>query len=129
MMPAMAPWNVSSGDALTIEQRPRRSPTRWLHEHGLRIAFFVGLVEAVFAWAEGYKLVMMLIGVLSVVGYLQVRHRLPELVRRPLWVVVMAQAIAGILLPAVYLSLAVAVIVGGIMLLILALFMLGDLRR
>jgi hypothetical protein len=64
-----------------------------------------------------------------VVGYLQIRHRLPELVRRPLWVVVMAQAIAGILLPAIYLSLAVAVIVGGIMLLILALVMLGDLRR
>jgi len=128
MILAMAPWNVSN-DALTIEQQPRRSPIRWLHQHSLRLAFIIGLVEAAFAWAEGYRLAMMLIGVLSVAGYLQIRHRLPELVRRPLWVVVMAQAIAGILLPAIYLSLAVAVIVGGIMLLILALVMLGDLRR
>ena len=124
----MAPWNVSN-DAITIEQRPRRSPTRWLHQHSLRIAFSLGVIEAVFAWARGYRLAMMLIGVLSVVGYLNVRRRLPEAIRRPLWVVVMAQAIAGILLPAVYLGIAIAVVVGGIMLVILALFMLGDLRR
>jgi hypothetical protein len=41
----------------------------------------------------------------------------------------MAQAIAGILLPAIYVGIGIAVVVGGIMLVILALVMLGDLRR
>jgi hypothetical protein len=124
----MARWNISS-DALTIEQQPRRSPTRWLRANGLRIAFVIGLVEAVIAWSEGFRLVMMLVGIVSVVAYMQVRHRLPAVVRRPLWIVVTAQAIAGILLPAIYLGIAIAAIIFGIMLLVLLLFMLGDLRR
>jgi len=33
----MSNWNIS-GDALTVEPRERRSPTRWLHQHSLRIA-------------------------------------------------------------------------------------------
>jgi len=124
----MAPWNVS-GDALTIEQEPRRSPSRWLRQNSLRIAFAIGIVEAVVAWSQGLRLVMMLVGVLSVVAYLNVRHRLPTAIRRPVWVVVMAQAVAGILLPAVYIGIGIAVVIGAIMLLILVLVMLGDLRR
>jgi hypothetical protein len=124
----VARWNISS-DALTIEQQPRRSPTRWLHQHSLRIAFMLGLVEAVVAWAEGYRLVMMLVGIVSVVAYMNVRRRLPGAIRRPVWVVATAQGIAGLLLPAVYLGIGIAVIVTGIMLVVLLLFMLGDLRR
>jgi Na+-translocating ferredoxin:NAD+ oxidoreductase RnfE subunit len=124
----MAPWNVSS-DALTIEQQPRRSPSRWLRQNSLRIAIVLGLVEAVVAWAEGLRIVMMLVGVLSVLAYLNLRHRIPTAIRRPVWVIVTAQAVAGILLPAVYIGIGIAVVVGGILLLILLLVMLGDLRR
>ncbi len=124
----MAPWNVSS-DALTIEQEPRRSPSRWLRQNSLRIAIMLGLVEAVVAWAEGLRIVMMLVGVLSVLAYLNLRHRIPAAIRRPVWVLVTAQAVAGILLPAVYIGIGIAVVVGGILLLILLLVMLGDLRR
>jgi Na+-translocating ferredoxin:NAD+ oxidoreductase RnfE subunit len=124
----MAPWNVSS-DALTIEQEPRRSPSRWLRQNSLRIAIVLGLVEAVVAWAEGLRIVMMLVGVLSVLAYLNLRHRIPTAIRRPVWVIVTAQAVAGILLPAVYIGIGIAVVVGGILLLILLLVMLGDLRR
>jgi hypothetical protein len=124
----MAPWNVSN-DALTIDQKPRRSPSQWLRQNSLRIAIVIGLVEAVVAWAEGLRLVMMLVGVLSVLAYLNVRHRLPSAIRRPLWIVVTAQAVAGILLPAVYVGIGIAIVVAGIMLLILLLVMLGDLRR
>jgi hypothetical protein len=124
----MAPWNVSS-DTLTIEQKPRRSPSQWLRQNSLRIAVIIGLVEAVVAWAEGFRLVMMLIGVLSVLAYLNVRRRLPNAIRRPVWIVVTAQAVAGILLPAVYVGIGIAFVVAGILLLILLLVMLGDLRR
>jgi hypothetical protein len=124
----MAPWNVSS-DTLTIEHEPRRSPSRWLRQNSLRIAVILGLLEAVAAWTRGFRLEMMLIGVLSAIVYLNVRHRIPASIRRPIWVVVMAQAIAGILLPAIYVGIGIAVVVGGIMLVILALVMLGDLRR
>jgi hypothetical protein len=124
----MAPWNVSS-DALTIEQEPRRSPSRWLRQNSLRIAIVLGLVEAVVAWTQGFRVVMMLVGVLSVLAYLNLRHRIPAAIRRPVWVVVTAQAVAGILLPAVYIGIGIAVVVGGILLLILLLVMLGDLRR
>jgi hypothetical protein len=124
----MAPWNVSN-DALTIEQKPRRSPSQWLRQNSLRLAIMIGLVEAVVAWAEGFRLVMMLVGVLSVLAYLNVRHRLPGAMRRPLWIVVTAQAVAGILLPAIYVGIGIAIVVAGIMLLILLLVMLGDLRR
>jgi hypothetical protein len=124
----MAPWNVSS-DTLTIEQEPRRSPSRWLRQNSLRIAIVLGLVEAVVAWAEGFRVVMMLVGVLSVLAYLNLRHRLPNAIRRPVWIVVTAQAVAGILLPAIYVGIGIAIVVAGIMLLILFLVMLGDLRR
>jgi hypothetical protein len=124
----MAPWNVSS-DALTIEHEPRRSPSRWLRQNSLRIAVVLGLLEAVFAWTRGFRLEMMLIGVLSVLAYLNLRHRIPVRVRRPIWVVVMAQAVAGLLLPAIYVGVGIALFVGAIMLVILLLVMLGDLRR
>jgi hypothetical protein len=128
MILGMSKWNIS-GDALTIEPRERRSPTRWLHQHSLRIAVVLGLAEAVFAWANGHRILLTLIGVISVVGYLNVRHRLPEAIRRPLWIVVMAQAIGGLVLPLIYIGVAMAVIVGSLILVVLALVMLGDRMR
>jgi hypothetical protein len=128
MIFGMSKWNIS-GDALTIEPRERRSPTRWLHQHSLRIAVVLGLAEAVFAWANGHRILLTLIGVISVVGYLNVRHRLPEAIRRPLWIVVMAQAIGGLVLPLIYIGVAMAVIVGSLILVVLALVMLGDRMR
>jgi hypothetical protein len=128
MIFGMSNWNVS-GDALTIEPRERRSPTRWLHQHSLRIAVILGLAEAVFAWATGHRLLLMVIGVLAVVIYLNVRHRLPEVIRRPLWMIVMAQAIGGLVLPLVYVATAMMFIVGSLLLIILALVMLGDRMR
>jgi hypothetical protein len=124
----MAPWNVSS-DTLTIEQKPGRSPSRWLRQNSLRIAVILGLVEAAVAWVYGFRVVMMLVGVLAVLAYLNVRHRIPNPIRRPVWIVVTAQAVAGILLPAIYVGIGIAVVVAAIMLLILFLVMLGDLRR
>jgi hypothetical protein len=124
----MAPWNVSS-DALTIEEKPRRSPSQWLRQNSLRIAVVIGLVEAVIAWAEGFRLVMMMVGVLSVLAYVQLRDRIPASIRRPVWIVVTAQAVAGILLPAIYVGIGIAFVVAGILLLIMLLVMLGDLRR
>jgi hypothetical protein len=128
MIFGMSKWNIS-GDALTIEPRERRSPTRWLHQHSLRIAVVLGLAEAVFAWANGHRILLTLIGVISVVGYLNLRHRLPEAIRRPLWIVVMAQAIGGLVLPLIYIGVAMAVIVGSLILVVLALVMLGDRMR
>jgi hypothetical protein len=128
MILAMSKWNVS-GDALTIEPRERRSPARWLNQNSLRIAVVVGLGEAVFAWAAGHRVLLTVIGVVSVVGYLNVRQRLPEVIRRPLWVVVMAQAIGGLVLPLIYIGVAMAVIVGTLLLIVLALVMLGDRMR
>jgi hypothetical protein len=128
MIFGMSKWNIS-GDALTIEPRERRSPTRWLHQHSLRIAVVLGLAEAVFAWANGHRILLTLIGVISVFGYLNVRHRLPEAIRRPLWIVVMAQAIGGLVLPLIYIGVAMAVIVGSLILVVLALVMLGDRMR
>jgi|1186.fasta_scaffold101706_2 hypothetical protein len=128
MIYAMSNWNIS-GDALTVEPRERRSPTRWLHQHSLRIAVVLGLAEAVFAWATGHRLLLMVIGVLAVVTYLNVRRRLPEVIRRPLWIVVMAQAIGGLVLPFVYLATAMFFIVGSLLLIVLALVMLGDRMR
>ena len=124
----MAPWNVSS-DALTIEQEPRRSPTRWLRQNSLRIAIVLGILEAIVAWTRGFSVEMMLIGVLAVLAYLNLRHRIPAAIRRPLWVLVTAQAVAGILVPAITIGLGIAIVVGGLMLVILLLVMLGDLRR
>jgi hypothetical protein len=124
----MARWNIS-GDTVTLEERGRRSPTRWLRQNSLRIAVILGVAEAIAAWLYGFKFLMMVIGVAAVFGYLNIRHRLPNAVRRPLWVVMMAQAIAGLLVPAVYAGIAIAVVVGTIMLLVLILVMLGDRRR
>jgi hypothetical protein len=124
----MAKWNVS-GDALTIDPRQRRSPMRWLHQNSLRIAIVLGLVEAVVAWAEGFRLLMTVIGVVSVLAYLNVRHHLPQAIRRPVWVVVMAQAIAGLVLPLVYIGIAMFAVVAGLLLIVLVLVMLGDLMR
>jgi hypothetical protein len=128
MIFAMSNWNVS-GDALTVEPRERRSPTRWLHQHSLRIAVVLGLAEAIFAWATGHRLLLMAIGVVAVVGYLYVRHHLPDAIRRPVWIVVMAQAIGGLVLPLVYVATAMMFIVGSLLLIILALVMLGDRMR
>ena len=89
----------------------------------------LGLAEAVFAWANGHRILLTLIGVISVFGYLNVRHRLPEAIRRPLWIVVMAQAIGGLVLPLIYVGVAMAVIVGSLILVVLALVMLGDRMR
>jgi hypothetical protein len=125
----MARWNVSGGDTLTLEERGRRSPSRWLRQNSLRIALVLGLIEAVFAWVTHHTLIMMLVGVLAVFGYLNVRHRLPNVIRRPLWVVVMAQAVAGLALPAVYAGAFVAMIIIVIMLVVMVLVMLGDRRR
>ena len=124
----MSNWNVS-GDTLTVEPRERRSPTRWLHQHSLRIAVVLGLAEAVVAWATGHRLLLTVIGILSVIVYLNVRHRLPEVIRRPLWVVVMAQAIGGLVLPLIYVGLAMFFIVGSLLLVLLVLVMLGDRMR
>jgi hypothetical protein len=128
MIYGMSNWNIS-GDTLTVEPRERRSPTRWLHQHSLRIAVVLGLAEAVFAWATGHRILLMVIGVLAVVSYLNVRHRLPEVIRRPLWIVVMAQAIGGLVLPFVYVATAIFFIVGLLLLAVLALVMLGDRTR
>jgi hypothetical protein len=128
MIYAMSNWNIS-GDTLTVEPRERRSPTRWLHQHSLRIAVVLGLAEAVFAWATGHRILLMVIGVLAVVTYLNVRHRLPEVIRRPLWIVVMAQAIGGLVLPFVYVATAIFFIVALLLLAVLALVMLGDRTR
>jgi hypothetical protein len=128
MISAMSNWNIS-GDTLTVEPRERRSPTRWLHQHSLRIAVVLGLTEAVFAWATGHRILLMVIGVLAVVTYLNVRHRLPEVIRRPLWIVVMAQAIGGLVLPFVYVATAIFFIVALLLLAVLALVMLGDRTR
>ena len=128
MIPGMSKWNIS-GDALTIEPRERRSPTRWLSQNGLRIAVVLGLVEAVLAWANGFRVEMTLIGVVAVLLYLNIRHRLPMAVRRPLWVVVMAQGIAGLVWPLIYFGLFMFVLVGGLLLVVLVLVMLGDRMR
>jgi hypothetical protein len=128
MILGMSKWNIS-GDALTIEPRERRSPTRWLHQYSLRLAVVLGLAEAVFAWADGHRILLTVVGVAAVVGYLNVRRRLPEVIRRPLWIVVMAQAIGGLVLPLIYIGVAMAVIVGSLILIVLALVMLGDRMR
>ena len=76
MIPGMAKWNISS-DAITVEQSPGRSPSRWLRQNGLKIAVVVGLIEAVVAYVTGHALLMTVIGIVSVIVYLNVRHRLP----------------------------------------------------
>jgi hypothetical protein len=128
MIPGMSKWNIS-GDALTIEPRQRRTPAKWLNQNSLRIAVVAGLFEAVIAWHDGFRVEMTLIGVVAVLLYLNVRHRLPQVVRRPLWVVVMAQGIAGLVLPLIYVGIFMFALVGGLLLIVLVLVMLGDRMR
>ncbi len=128
MILGMSKWNVS-GDALTIEPRERRSPTRWLSQNGLRIAVVLGLAEAVFAWINGFKIEMTLIGVVAVLLYLNIRHHIPPAIRRPLWVIVMAQGIAGLVLPLIFVGVFMFALVGGLLLIVLVLVMLGDRMR
>ncbi|HEV8451875.1 MAG TPA: hypothetical protein VGQ45_10605 [Gaiellales bacterium] len=124
----MAEWNLSS-DQVTLEQKPRRrSPVRWLRDNSIRIAVVVGFVEAAFAWHVGFRL-MWLVGVLAVLSYLYLRRRVPVAARRPLWVVAMSQAVAGIVVPAIFGLFFFAAIVGALLLVIMVLVLLGDLRR
>jgi hypothetical protein len=124
----MAEWNLSS-DQVTLEQKPRRrSPVRWVRDNSIRIAVVVGFVEAAFAWHAGFRL-MWLVGVLAVLSYLYLRRRVPPAARRPLWVVAMSQAVAGIVVPAIFGLFFFAAIVGALLLVIMVLLLLGDLRR
>ena len=88
----------------------------------------VGFVEAAFAWHVGFRL-MWLVGVLAVLSYLYLRRRVPVAARRPLWVVAMSQAVAGIVVPAIFGLFFFAAIVGALLLVIMVLVLLGDLRR
>ena len=124
----MAEWNLST-DQVTLEQKQgRRSPVRWVRENSIRIAVAVGFVEAAFAWHVGFRL-MWLVGVFAVLSYLYLRRRVPPAVRRPLWVVAMSQAVAGIVVPAIFGLFFFAAIVGALLLVIMVLVLLGDLRR
>ncbi len=69
------------------------------------------------------------IGLLAVFGYWWARNRVPASFRRPLWVVAMSQAVAGLVVPAVFAGMFIAVIVGVLLLVIMALVLLGDRRR
>jgi hypothetical protein len=69
------------------------------------------------------------VGVLAVLSYLYLRRRVPVAVRRPLWVVAMSQAVAGIVVPAIFGLFFFAAIVGALLLVIMVLVLLGDLRR
>ena len=124
---AMSEWNIS-GDGMTIEQSKRRSPMRWLRDNSLKLAIVIGLSEAAVAYFKGFHF-LWAIGLLAVFGYWWIRNRVPQSVRRPLWVVATSQAIAGLVVPAVFAGLFIAVIVGAILLVIMLLVLLGDLRR
>jgi len=124
----MARWNIS-GETVTLESGPRRPVEGFLNRYGLRIAVVLGLVEAVLAWAAGFTLEMLLIGLLSVLGYLWARRRVPRAIRRPLWVVAMAQGIAGLAPLAVGAGMFVALMIGALLLVIGLLVLLGDRRR
>jgi hypothetical protein len=126
----MAKWNIS-GDTVTLEDgsQGRRSPTRWLRQNSLRIAVVLGLAEAAAAFLYGHRLLMIVVGVAAVIGYLNIRHRLAGVVRRPLWVIVMAQAIAGLVVPAIYAGIFIFTVIAALMLLVLVLVLLGDRRR
>jgi len=121
-------WNIS-GSTVSLEPHQRRSPGRWLHQHSLRIAVLAGLAEAIAAYAYGMKLELMLVGVIAVLGYINLRKHVPNAIRRPLWIVVMAQAVGAILVPAVYVGIFLFMGFAALMLLVLVVVMLGDLRR
>ncbi len=88
----------------------------------------LGVIEGLWAWYSGHKFLMLVIGVASVAIYWSVRHRLPLAIRRPLWIIVTAQAVAGILIPVVTLGIFIATIVLIGVLLVMVLMMLADRR-
>ncbi|HVG88890.1 MAG: hypothetical protein ACJ740_02370 [Gaiellales bacterium] len=120
-------WNVSS-DRMTIEPPQRRSPARWIRENSLRIAVVVGLTEAAVAYFSGVRY-LWAAGLLAVFAYWYVRKRVPQWLRRPLWIVAMSQAIAGLAVPALFGALFITFVIGAVLLLMMVLVMLGDLRR
>jgi hypothetical protein len=120
-------WNVSS-DRMTIEPEQKRSPTRWIRENSLRIAIIVGLSEATVGYFTGLRY-LWAVGLLAVFGYWYVRRRVPQWLRRPLWIVAMSQAIAGLAAPALFGALFISFVIGAVLLLMMVLVMLGDLRR
>ncbi|HVG67566.1 MAG TPA: hypothetical protein VM785_05190 [Gaiellales bacterium] len=123
----MADWNIS-GDGMTIEQQKRRSPSRWLRDNSLKLAVGIGVVEAIAAYVYGVRF-LWAFALVAVFGYLWLRNRVPAGLKRPLWVVAMSQAIAGLAVPALFGALFIAAIVGVLLLIIMALVLLGDLRR
>lgn len=123
----MADWNIS-GDGMTIEQQKRRSPSRWLRDNSLKLAVVIGLTEAVVAYVKGFHY-LWVIGLVAVFGYWWIRSRVPQSTRRPLWIVATSQAVAGLVVPAVFAGMFIAILVGGILLVIMLLVLLGDLRR
>ena len=120
-------WNVSS-DRMTIEPPQRRSPARWIRENSLRIAVVVGLTEAAVAYFSGVRY-LWAAGLLAVFAYWYVRKRVPQWLRRPLWIVAMSQAIAGLAVPALFGALFITFVIGAVRRLMMVLVMLGDLRR
>ena len=120
-------WNVSS-DRMTIEPPQRRSPARWIRENSLRIAVVVGLTEAAVAYFSGVRY-LWAAGLLAVFAYWYVSKRVPQWLRRPLWIVAMSQAIAGLAVPALFGALFITFVIGAVLLLMMVLVMLGDLRR
>ena len=123
----MAEWNLSD-DGMTIEQRKRRSPNAWLRDNSLKLAIVIGVSEAVIAYVKGFHF-LWAIGLLAVFGYWWLRSRVRPSIRRPLWVVAVSQAIAGIAVPAVFAGLFIAAVVGVLLLVIMLLVLLGDRRR
>ncbi len=124
----MAEWNVST-DRITLEEKPpRRSPVRWVREHSIRLAVVVGVVEGIAFWLYGFRW-LWAVGLVAVFAYLWLRRRVPQSMRRPLWIVAMSQAVAAIIVPALGGLLLLAAIVAALVLVILVLVMLGDLRR
>jgi hypothetical protein len=123
----MADWNLSS-DRITLEEKPKRSPSNWLRQNSIRIAVLVGVIEAIAAWRLHFSL-LWLFAIAAVFGYLYIRRRVPQRLRRPLWVVAMSQAVAGIVVPAIFGLVLIAALIGGLLLLIMVLVLLGDLRR
>lgn len=124
----MAEWNLST-DQVTLEQKPpRRSPVAWVRANSIRISVLAGVVEAVIAWRAHFPW-MWLVGIVAVFGYLYVRRHVPIGFRRPLWMVAMSQAVAGIVVPAIFGLFFIAAIVGALLLVIMVLVLLGDLRK
>src|SRR5436309_13425019 len=114
----MAEWNLST-DQVTLEQKPpRRSPVSWLRANSIRISLAVGALEAALAWRAGFRL-MWLVGIAAVLGYLYVRRHVPHRLRRPLWMLAMSQAVAGILVPAIFGLFFIAALIGALLLVIM----------